>query len=367
MKPTSTVSKPASFIESVTSAISQLHHGFLDMLNRGGEEAKRSPKAKQRPVKQEQKVNPGKEYYLNNYLRMRLNLKRLRLNLKRKPQQSQGVATPAAAADPNPSNLALPAPPSSGSQQEVLHSSRAPPPRSLPSPPVIQFTPWTPIFAKPPQSTPADHQVQPFHNADNKGSPSMSSSLSVLEIATGVTQKSTAFASMKLFPTQDNAASVKSGSFDSPSSINSIDAVIATSSPVVHPLSDQYLSDSVNPEQLHESYTAPKSVVKSHQQEQDEAGVDAKTYPPFIFSVDSLDLSGPLSQIRNVNGEPLDEGYIAPKRHQELNEGLPKSNDDAQSLQRVKLNGLSHIVQYIPYDPEYLAHVYGNSVVSISR
>ena len=193
----------------------------------------------------------------------------------------------------------------------------------------------------------------------------MSSSLSVLEIATGVTQKSTAFASMKLFPTQDNGASVKS--FDSPSSINSIDAVIATSSPVVHPLSDQYLSDSVNPEQLHESYTAPKSVVKSHQQEQDEAAVDAKTYPPFIFSVDSLDLSGPLSQIRNVNGEPLDEGYIAPKRHQELNEGLPKSNDDAQSLQRVKLNGLSHIVQYIPYDPEYLAHVYGNSVVSISR
>ena len=165
---------------------------------------------------------------------------------------------------------------------------------------------------------------------------------------------------MKISQPEDNVAAVnpgKSGPFD---------AVTVTSTPMVDPLSVQYLSDSAKLEQLHESYTAPKSVVPSHQQEQDEAAVDALKYP--LLSGDSLDLSGPLSQIRNVKGEPLDEGYIAPKRHQELmNEGLSKSNDDTQSLQKVELNGLSHIVQYIPYDPDYLAHVYGNNVVSVSH
>ena len=187
-------------------------------------------------------------------------------------------------------------------------------------------------------------------------------------LATKVTQKSTASASMKISQPEDNVAAVnpgKSGPFDLPPSMNSMDAVTATSTPMVDPLGVQYLSDSAKLEQLHESYTAPKSVVPSHQQEQDEAAVDAQKYPS--LSEDSLDLSGPLSQIRNVKGEPLDEGYTAPKRHQGLIQGLPKSNDDTQSLQKVELNGLSHIVQYIPYDPDYLAHVYGNGVVSISR
>ena len=371
------VSKPASFIDSVRSTISQLHRGFLGILKLGGKELpKRRPKAKQRPrqrpkqrpkqttAKQEQKTDLGKEYHHNKYLRMRLNLKRLRSNLKRKPQQSQDVATKASKL--NPSHLASPSPPRSASQQEVLYSiQKAPPPRSLPSPPVIQFTPWTPIFEPPlPQSTP--DVLQPFPH--NKGSPYIPSGSSILGMATeGTTRQSaTVLASTELSQPQDNATAIKLGSFNSPPSINIIDAVISTSSPLIH-ASDQYLSDSEKPEQLQESYTAPKSVVTSHQQEQEEAAVDAKTHPPFIFSVDSLDLSGPLSQIRKVKGEPLDEGYIAPKRHQELNEGHSKSTEDTQSLQRVELNGLSQITQYIPYNPEYLAHVYGNSVVSISH
>ena len=332
------------------------------------------PKAKKRPTKEEQslkkrpakqgeRTNPGKDYFLNNYLRMRLNLKRLRLNLKRKPQPSQGVATQQSADRPNRPHLAsLPPPGPASSQQEVL----APPPRYLPSPPIIQFTPWTPIFAASPQSTPDSdqHHLQPFPNSHNKGTLSMPPSSSVL--ATKETQKSTASASMKMSQHVDNATEVnpgKSGSFDSPPSMNSIDDVKATSNSLVDPLGVQYLSDSLKPEKLHESYTAPKSVVPSQQQEKGEAAVD----PSLISSVDSLHLTGPLTPISNVEGKPLDEGYIAPKRHQELNEGPLKSNDDTQSLQKLELNGLSHVVQYIPYDPDYLAHVYGNSLASISH
>ena len=348
------------------------------MLKLGGEERpKRKPRAKQRPrqrpkqrpkqrpAKQEQKPNLGKESHHDKHLRMRVNLKRLRSNLKRTPLQSQDVATKASKL--NPSHLASPpTPESAASQQEALYSSqKAPPPRSLPSPPVIQFTPWTPIFEPPlPQSTP--DVLQPFPH--NKGSPYIPSGSSVLGMATeGTTRQSaTVLASTELSQPQDNAAAIKLGSFNSPASINIIDAVVSTSSPLIHS-SDQYLSYFEKPEQLQESYTAPKSAIPAHQQEQEEATVDAKTYPPFIFSVDSLDLSGPLSQIRKVKGEPLDEGYIAPKRNQELNEGHSKRTEDTQSLQRVELNGLSRITQYIPYDPEYLAHVYGNNVVSISH
>jgi hypothetical protein len=113
----------------------------------------------------------------------------------------------------------------------------------------------------------------------------------------------------------------------------------------------------VKPVQIHENYTNPKSVVPSHHLEKVEA---ARKYPPSASSSqDSLYLSAPLSQIKNVKGEPLDEGYIAPKKHQEL--------ISTQSLQKFELNGLSHIVQYIPYNPDYLEHIYGNSVVSISH
>ena len=172
-------------------------------------------------------------------------------------------------------------------------------------------------------------------------------------------------------------------SFDSPAmSINSIDAAIVSPATVVLPDSDQYLSDSVKAEQLQESYIAPGSVGHGDEpgavgppppQQEDEPTIfpegssDVRTYPPFIFSVDSLNLSGPLSKMRNMKGEPLDEVYTAPKRYQEVNqvrEDQPGSTDDAQSLQRVELNGLAHIVQYIPYDPEYLAHIYGNSVAT---
>ena len=364
---------PKSFIDTITSTINQFHRGVLEIFGLGGENAERRPKVaerdpkpRKRPSKQKPKPNPVKESskqrlpqpnYLNKYSRLRLNLKRLKSNLKRKPQQ--GISTET---HPNPSHLA-PLPPSSA-QRELLYSRQAA--RSLPSPPVIQFTPWTPILASssPPRQPTS---VQNLHTVHNKTSPSMlhaPADSSVLEMA----EEEVTEQPMK--PRDTDFLVNPRESFDSPAlSINSIDAAAT----VVLPDSDQYLSDSVKAEQLQESYIAPGAVEPPPPQQEDEPTIfpegssDVRTYPPFIFSVDSLNLSGPLSKMRNMKGEPLDEVYTAPKRYQEVNqvkEDQHRSTDDAQSLQRVKLNGLAHIVQYIPYDPEYLAHIYGNSVVT---
>ena len=364
---------PKSFIDTITSTINQFHRGVLEIFGLGGENAERRPKVaerdpkpRKRPSKQKPKPNPVKESskqrlpqpnYLNKYSRLRLNLKRLKSNLKRKPQQ--GISTET---HPNPSHLA-PLPPSSA-QRELLYSRQAA--RSLPSPPVIQFTPWTPILASssPPRQPTS---VQNLHTVHNKTSPSMlhaPADSSVLEMA----EEEVTEQPMK--PRDTDFLVNPRESFDSPAlSINSIDAAAT----VVLPDSDQYLSDFVKAEQLQESYIAPGAVEPPPPQQEDEPTIfpegssDVRTYPPFIFSVDSLNLSGPLSKMRNMKGEPLDEVYTAPKRYQEVNqvkEDQHRSTDDAQSLQRVKLNGLAHIVQYIPYDPEYLAHIYGNSVVT---
>ena len=376
---------PKSFIDTITSTINQFHRGVLEIFGLGGENAERRPKVaerepkpRKRPSKQKPKPNPVKESskqrlpqpdHLNMYLRLRLNLKRLKSNLKRKPQQ--GISTET---HPIPSHLA-PLPPSSA-QRELLYSRQAA--RSLPSPPVIQFTPWTPILASsPPPRQPTS--VQNLHTVHNKTSPSMlhaPADSSVLEMA-----------EQPMEPRDTDFLVNPKESFDSPAmSINSIDAAIVSPAPAtaVFPDSDQYLSDFVKSEQLQESYIAPGAVEHGDEagaveppppQQEDEPTIfpegsgDVRTYPPFIFSVDSLNLSGPLSKMRNMKGEPLDEVYTAPKRYQEVKvdqvkEDQPRSTDDAQSLQRVQLNGLAHIVQYIPYDPEYLAHIYGNSVVT---